>query len=86
MCKLLLFPIFLSLLNALVFQEKLTIFVLMASEKCSKLVLHVDLKATVLNLSMMISIRHLHYFTCSRANAAILFLLLGNKKPDLLIF
>ena len=54
--------------------------------KCSKLVLHVDLKAIVLNLSMMTSIRHLHYFTYSRANAAILFILLGNKKPDFLIF
>ena len=68
------------------FSGKLTIFVLMAWEKCSKLVLHVDLNAIVLNLSMMTSIRHLHYFTYSRANAAILSLLLGNKKPDFLIF
>ena len=35
-------------------------FVLMAGEKCSKLVLHVDLKTIILNLSMMTSIRHLH--------------------------
>ena len=48
MCKLLLVPIFLSLLNSLVFQEKLPIFVLMAGEKCSKLVLHVDLKIIIL--------------------------------------
>ena len=52
MCKLFLFPIFLSLLNSLVFQEKkYPFFVLMAKEKCSKLVLHVDLKTLVLNLS-----------------------------------
>lgn len=88
MCKLFLFPIFLSLLNSLVFQEKLSIFCAhdMAGEKCSKLVFHVDLKTIVLNLSMMTSIRHFHYFSYSRANAAILFLLLGNKKSDFLIF
>ena len=53
----------------------------MAGEKCSKLALHVDLKAVILNLSMMTSIRHFHYFSCSRANAAILLLLLGLKPP-----
>ena len=31
----------------------------------------------ILNLSMMTSIRHFHCFSYSRANAAILFLLLG---------
>ena len=78
--------IFLSLLNSLVFRKNYLFFVLMAGEKCSKLVLHVDLKTIVLNLSMMTSIGHFHYFSYSRANAAVLFLLLGNKKTDFLIF
>ena len=38
---------------------------------------HHDLKTIILNLSMMTKIRHFHYFSYSRANAAILFLLLG---------
>ena len=60
------------------FSEKnYVFFVLVAGEKCTKLVLHVDLKTIILNLSMMTSIRHFHYFSYSRANAAILFLLLG---------
>ena len=60
------------------FRNNYLFFVLMAGEKCSKLVLlHVDLKTIILNLSMMTSIRHFHYFSYSRANAAILFLLLG---------
>ena len=77
MCKLLLFPIILSLLNSLVFRKNYVFSVLMAGEKCSKLALHVDLKTIILNLSMMTSISHFHYFSYSRANAAILFLLLG---------
>ena len=86
MSELLLFPIFLSLLNSLVFQEKYLFFVLMAGEKCCKLVLHVDLKTIVLNFSVMTSIRHFHYFSYSSANAAMLFLFLSNKKTDFLIF
>ena len=68
------------------FSGKIVFFVLMAGEKCSKLVLHVDLKTIILNLLVMTLIRHFHYFSYSRANAAILFVLLGNKKPDFLIF
>ena len=59
------------------FRKNYVFFVLMTAEKCSKLTLHVDLKTIILNLSMMTSIRHFHYFSYSRANAAILFLLLG---------
>ena len=52
-------------------------FVLMAGEKCSQLVLRDYLKTIILNLSMMTKIRHFHYVSYSRANAAILLLLLG---------
>ena len=59
------------------FRKKYLFFVLMAGEKFSKLVLRVDLKTIILNLSMMTSMKHFRYFSYSRANAAILFLLLG---------
>ena len=59
------------------FRKKYVFVVLMGGAKCSKLALRVDLKTIILNLSMMTSIRHFHYFSYSRANAAILFLLLG---------
>ena len=58
------------------FRKNYVFFVLVAGEKCSKLVLHDYLKTIILNLSMMTKIRHFYYVSYSRANAAILFLLL----------
>ena len=54
----------------LFFMENFLFFVLMAGEKCCKLVLHVD-KTIILNLAMMTIMMHVHL------NTAILFLLLG---------
>ena len=51
------------------FRENFIFFVLMAGEKCCKLVLHVD-KTIILNLAMMTIMMHVHL------NTAILFLLL----------
>ena len=54
----------------LFFREIFLFFVLMAGEKCCKLVLHVD-KTIILNLAMMTIIMHFYL------NTAILFLLLA---------
>ena len=61
--------IFVSLKFDCFFREIFLFFVLMAGEKCCKLVLHVD-KTIILNLTMMTLMMHVHL------NTAILFLLL----------